>query len=405
MLLPLVGFAIICAFPVLKRIEAADSDTVAALRAAFVQWRTTATLRSTYVLREGHAASLKKAFSANPFDSITTTSSGKYCKMGQLERYSRVYSTAPYVTRMRNAKGEDVSVKEQRDRVGVPLGGKANIKLLPLDEAINGDIYVSYHPGWKDFGEIANVARFESIRADQVGRRCTLTSMFVSPLHPASGCYPGLPIEPAGGIADSAFSVEKVDASHLKIKAKTPRERDGQEEAMSIEWWTEPSIPVITRIVRITKSTDRLLREEAQVSDFTKCDGLVIGRHVVLAAGTEQTGYEVFDWVSTDLGNSPPAREDFSIAIKDDTIVGGLKKIPPRGSNRSIAIADLQLTDLVAPTDPPTKVRANTTRTPPFDGSSSLMTLIIAINAFIIGIMVVVIVRGRLGRKKEKNNQ
>jgi hypothetical protein len=376
------------ATPTLNGRYAVGGETVAALRAALVQWHSSATFRSTYVLREGQTKTLEKAFSNDPIENLKSSSSGTYSKMGDLARYSRTYSTPAYVTRMLDAKGEDVAFKDGPSTIGTPPGGRAFVRFLPIDEACSADIDVAYQHSWKDIAAVAHVKAMASMPADSFGRRCTRTGQFVAPLQPASGCYPGFPWEPAGGIDDKVFVVKKPDSSHLQLNAKCPPNAHGDEHEMSIEWWTEPPIPVITRIIRVTKSRNKVARCESRLSDFKNCDGVFIGRHLTAVMGDEESGYLVWDWLSRDLGDQPPSPEDFVIPIEPDTLVFGLKG-PARGKIRSISVSSLRLPDLTPPIG---QLVVNPTTSLAVSGASSeRWWLIIALNsALLVGVLIFV---------------
>ncbi len=98
--------------------------------------------------------------------------------------------------------------------------------------------------------------------------------------------------------------------------------------------WTDPYPPVVTDSVYTERVADQVTEVRTARRDFVECPGGLVPRQVVMTSdsrpSTEESSTVFFkEWISDDLGDRPPTRDDFVLTIPADAVIIGLNVLPP----------------------------------------------------------------------------
>jgi hypothetical protein len=153
--------------------------------------------------------------------------------------------------------------------------------------------------------------------------------------------------------------------------------------------WTAPFPPVLKALYLNSAGTANLGDYEYRVIllDFRECEHGMVPTRVIATSGHDRvTPWRFKEWISDDLGDTPPTREDFVLHLPGETRIGGLKVLPRIvDGKRSLRMDDVpgeriaslpqSAADIVDPSAPP--------RQPAHTPDHSRAVLLIAFNSFV----------------------
>jgi hypothetical protein len=214
---------------------------------------------------------------------------------------------------------------------------------VSYDEVTNGRIQVRYHPGPSGDNVIVELRRPDVIGAGQ------LSQSAMNPLYPyRNPRFDPFKLWDLGGASGQQPIKREVTAVGEGQTEVTLTQDGAWKQSRRVRFRTAPGPAVLTEIVEVTpppqgKTTETHIR----LSDFRNCPGGPVARRVVSIHLRENGRVAVREWVSTDLGDRPPADADFVIRIGPTTTVGGYRNAPPRGADdRRIDITVITKEDL-----------------------------------------------------------
>lgn len=317
--------AIIVCFLLLAA-SGAEFDRVAAetLLAAVEQWQSDVAFRSTFQLREGYARTVDAALRGEMDPGIRILEGKGVChKLGRKIRYSVDFG-GPF-------------------RIG-----EKTVTRVTFDAVTDRRLDIAYHPlarkpGINLKGTASVVARTpERDGSELFGKESRYCISPLKPLRSAALAPFLLPF---------VVGVSRVDEGHVEIVTRM-KKPNGTEIKREVLFWTEPSPPVVEKIVLDTASPNgRRTQAIVQVSDFRECPGGMVARHIVHAyayPGSDRPVH-VCVWHSADLGAVPPTDEDFVIEVPPDTVVMGIREDSPLANTRKLDVSKFEVADLLVP--------------------------------------------------------
>lgn len=174
---------------------------------------------------------------------------------------------------------------------------------------------------------------------------CTDAAERISPLNPFWACETD-PFSAAGSAKFGDASVVGVRAlADDRIETTTESSNGTTDAALTqrsvITWWMKPSLPVIERIHRtIYKDGKAAAEQESRLSDFKECSGGYVARRIIYEVRAGGKSILLQEWVSEDLGETPPTDGDFVVSIPATTIVQGMSNPPPPGTERRLSLTE-----------------------------------------------------------------
>jgi hypothetical protein len=313
------------------------------LNAGIEQWRKDVSFRSSYRMRSGFSKSIEAGLQDGVDVTISGSpgedceSFGQFHKMGKLQRYSQIFP------------GGKISVSDPSNK---PTGrgehpGKEPKAIVHAyvncskDEVFNDRFLIRYYPG--DAGDCAAVDPFDNSWAKLGG----LPSHSMNPLNPFGNPrelrYLELhdfesPKDP------KSFSVElhPLDKDHLDVILR----REGTwKQYRKIGVWTGATPPVVTAIDEVqTDPKGKVFESHHRFSDFKRCPGGMVARHVRAVFSGGDGKVRVQEWRSPDLGNVQPTKNDFVVILTPRTSISNLKD-PPTSDAQPRALDVTRLTD------------------------------------------------------------
>ncbi len=318
-----------------------DAATVQALRAAYEQVANESQFRCTYTLREWSVTDVEAAFSNDIPVHFLSVGSGRFCRDGQYLRHSFDDSKGPRISGASDASGQEVVPESSPEGVTKLSGGQVRVRGLGYDEVSSIALEFTYRPGWKNMANQANLELRSKMQPSPNRTAFTRGESMISPLNPNGGSFVGLPSEPFPTPRDEDYQVSEISESRVFLEVNTEEivQPYGKLSTKYVtEWWTEPSVPVLVRVLRRThfENTDDFVVEEGRSTEFVKCGSHMIASRVVAVLCTGKSDpYYVKEWRSLDLGQEPPRPEDFQIELKADTMVIGTE-VEANGAGRRI---------------------------------------------------------------------
>ena len=126
------------------------------------------------------------------------------------------------------------------------------------------------------------------------------------------------------------------------------KDEQGREWHRRVACWTKPSPPVVEAITTDVVDPDgRRDQMIARLSEFRECPGGLVARRVVYVDVAPGNPILVHEWRSEDLGDVPPSRDDFVVAVAPTTTVYGFKQKLPRGTPRRLDPSKIELSELI----------------------------------------------------------
>lgn len=321
----------------------AEEESIDRLQTEYAEWRNGVQFHSTYQLREGTADDFADVFDGEPFDEVSTTATGVFCKSKNLLRISIDYGAATELETIVDLSAGatlDSPVADSGD-LSLRTGQALTVSNASEDEVTDGDRWLVYRPRWKNTNDRVVLSRLSR----NPDRECTTGQLRISPLNP----FPGFNPDPFGGeaILGEKASVDVVSTDELTIVTITSGATFDQEhysQVNTFELRNNENGHVIQRIDRrITRGDGELfLKREARLSDFRECPGGAVARCVLFASQSSRAAaVHVTEWISGDLGDRPPVDEDFQITIPKSTVILGVAAPLPPGEVRTLDIRDL----------------------------------------------------------------
>ena len=290
--------------------------TPESLTAAHHTWLKETQFCCTYTFYEDDLTQRQDPYSPDRLDDLDPKAAGALLKNGTNVRFSRIS----------------------------PSGANGSWQSL-LDDKFE----LIYVPRWNSSYDTATFTSRSQLPYDRP--RKFRAELELSPLNPIGGAFDGLPGEPPG---DAAWEVAKADAEFVHMRKEVTSKR-GSNHICEIEFWVEPTTPVISRIVCTFQSrlAELTTVTETRMFDWIDCGEFKVPGRIVrsLTEKTRTAGSNGFGfrervklniWHSQDLNGRVPTLSEFAFTVRPTTNVMGLRNIPAPGTVRKLSISDMQ---------------------------------------------------------------
>jgi hypothetical protein len=322
----------------------ASGDLAGALRSARAQWLRETQFRCRYRLMSGVVGSVDEAFNDQVRRAqVKELRTGAHIRKGGRQRISCEYPEPSEVVSVVDSQGVPVDVDLKRIE-RLQAGQNVLVRNSGFDELSDTGRSLIYRPLYKQ-------AIFCARNLDEVdiaAGGCTEGESELSPFNPTRACEMDIFFATGQQKFDvgTILGIMHIDDAHIVTVSRSRREEATHifEQITRLTWWTAPSVPVVEQIERsITLNGMPLVTHRVRLSDFVACPGGNVPKNVVYASidnGKERASTDVlvWEWLSTDLGDAPPTDADFVLSVPASTIVIGLKKPPPPGTDRELTL-------------------------------------------------------------------
>ncbi len=307
---------------------AADDALLRVLEAGHNQWLRDTVLVCRFKVFRGSPTSKEEAL-ALPIDRMELEGEGQLVKM--VEAVRLVFRPARPPAR---AEGE---------------GGGEGWRDLPFDETSDGVVQIRFPIPTRALPQTVLFVETSEGKPTLPYQAGTQTASVITPLYIAGRHF----TEPY------SFGNMRGDdgTEQVRIAATTPELTvveasllmDPWTRRRNVEFWTEPSVPVIRRVTTLdtNSATGYWIESITEGRDFVECPGGPVAREVRYVLGQkERRSWKLYVWTSEDLGLREPGKEDFDIEVPKETDIRGLKQSMPGGTVRHLNILDLGTEDL-----------------------------------------------------------
>jgi len=308
-------------------------ELVDTLAAAITTWQSRVEFYCTFKVQEATAVSLDDAREGRLTD-VKDLYHGVYAKRDNLVRLSLDYGHPPIqVSKNETTEG---SVDEVTD-------GTVALTFVPRHRAQPADDYITVSPFRDDV-----LPRGSPVPGAASSGVLNPLLVFSNPKRPnLLNYYQSL----QEGGEDVLIEAGSKDDAHMEVRVMqvTP----DYTNKITIVFWMEPSIPVVTRgSIEQTLADGTTLSDETLKEDFVEVEGGIVPRTVrgYATTGQAKQDFKVWVWRSDDLGDRMPTDEDFRIKIRDGARIHCLKpeSVPAAdGGYRTFDIQKITLHDIM----------------------------------------------------------
>lgn len=328
--------------------EAEDCQaTLKVLRAGLRQWESEVTFKSTFRYRSGSTPSVEDGLAGKIDTSGKSTAhyeaTGLYHKMGPMVRLRLSYGRLPVV------------VQES----GSPMPGVSAGQIvtnISFDEVTNGEVYAEYAWPEVSLSSYFRVERHPNYLKNSAAAG-GLSHTVQTPLSLFGNVRERmLELADMGNAARAEERVEchELDAEHLEI-IQVRKSTDFQQKKRTV-LWILPDPPVIEQLTYSVDGPKGRTDYHARLANFVECPGGWVPRQLRFVTKDWTDTILAREWISEDLGNEAPTKEDFVIRVVADTNFINLQKVPPAvGDYRDVDLSGVTVNDLGTPLweDPP----------------------------------------------------
>lgn len=318
-----------------------ENKTFETLSLSFDEWHKMAEFLCSYQYTDGTALSFDAGLRGE-FKDIKCQAKGLINKKGDYFRFSVDYGKPPI----------ELNLSDQLNILENYIYAVTNVS---KDEVSNKILYLTYEP---KKGKLGGSVKIWERKQALDHRKIPWPELHI--INPLSIPNPGYanPLQEllTRSKSKAITCTEKIiDATHIEATiAIANNDKEKPFITRTVLFWTEPSIPVITKISQISIGSERTVESIIEASDFILCNNISVPRCIRKITKLSDDEKIIFrEWMSDDLGKNKPTENDFVVTIPKDVIVSGLKKDLTsssfkEGQIRHIDLSNITINDLCA---------------------------------------------------------